>query len=572
MSVASPGHVKGSLFAQGTLPQRARLISGLILFTFVLTHFVNHALGLVSLDAMEAMQSWRRAFWRSAPGTMALYGAFAVHIGFAIYRILRRRTWRMPPWEALQLALGLAIPYLLLTHVLATRGLYEQFGLDDRYIHELSILWPTELVPQSVLLFVVWIHAVIGIHYWLRITPWYQRAFLPLFALAVLIPVLASAGWVVAARQVDLFFEVEGFTAEQFATLASQVDLGVAIIATVGVVLAAAVLVPRVIERARPRIQVVYPGGRSFNVVPGPTLLEISRMLGIPHASVCGGRARCSTCRVEVTEGADELEPPGEAERGVLERISAGAQTRLACQIHPRHAISVQPLVAAREAALAPGQARDAFHWGVERRVAIMFVDMRNFTGFAEQRLPFDVVFILNRYLGLIAAAITDNGGYVDKFIGDGVMAIFGMSDGDRVGCRNALEAIVAIGDAMDALNRDVASSVSTPIRIGIGVHTGPAILGRIGAAAAGGDVSNQGITALGDTVNAASRLETATKQLGAVAVVSEATLRAAGITVEGGEVHEISVKGRAEPLAVRAFSDFATLRAGLQAGAKAEA
>jgi adenylate cyclase len=546
-----------SLRGDGTLAQRARLVSGLILFAFVLSHFLNHALGLVSVETMEAAQGWRRAFWRTPPATLALYGALAVHVVLALWRIARRRTWRMPPWEALQLALGLAIPYQLMVHVLATRGLNAQFGVDDRYVNELALLWPGEAIAQTILLFLVWIHAVIGIHYWLRIRSWYRRAFQPLFAFAVLVPALATAGWIAAAREVRAFYEADGLTGEQYSTVLAQIDTGTIIVVVVLAGLAAAVLGAGLVERLRARITVRYPGGQSFKVVPGPTLLEISRMLGIPHAAVCGGRARCSTCRVEVVEGWSGLDGAGPAEQQVLERIAAQEHTRLACQLTPRADITVQPLVAAREAALAPGQARDAFHWGIERPVAVMFVDMRNFTGFAETRLPFDVVFILNRYLGEVAAAVTANDGYVDKFIGDGVMAIFGMSDGHKLGSQKALRAVAAIGKAVGALNRELASSLSTPLRIGVGVHAGPAILGRIGASHTGHGAAQQGITALGDTVNAAARLETATKELCAVAVISDAVMHAAGVTVEGGTRHEITVKGRDKPLKVHAFADF---------------
>src|SRR5215204_5506016 len=79
-------------------PQTWRLASGLVLFAFVLTHYLNHALGLVSLDAMEDAQAARFAVWRSWPGTILLYGAFATHIGFALAKLVTRRTWRMPPW------------------------------------------------------------------------------------------------------------------------------------------------------------------------------------------------------------------------------------------------------------------------------------------------------------------------------------------------------------------------------------------------------------------------------------------------------------------------------------------
>ena len=553
----------------GTLPQRLRLYSGLVLFAYALTHFLNHALGLISIDVMEDVQAWRRAAWRSLPGTVLLYGSFAVHVVFALVKLLGRRTFRMEGWEGVQLALGLLIPYQLVQHVMATRMMHQVFGIDDTYVHELAILWPSEVVGQTVLLLLVWVHSVVGLHYWLRIERWYQRLFLPLFALAVLIPVLATVGWIVAAQQVALFFETEGFTQEQFVFLVEAIGNAITTLTILGAVLAVAVFAPRIFDRLRGRITVRYPGDRKFKVAPGPTLLEISRILGVPHAAVCGGRARCSTCRVAIIEGGGDLAPPDTSEQAVLQRVRADEGTRLACQIRPQSDITIQPLVPAREAALAPDRVRDAYHWGIERPVALMFADMRNFTGLAEQKLPFDVVFVLNRYLGQMAEAIERHDGYVDKFIGDGIMAIFGISEGAKTGSRNALNAALAMAEALDALNTELSVSLEAPMRIGVGIHTGPAILGRIGVAAGDRETGMQGITALGDTVNAASRLESATKQFAAFLVVSDSTLRSAGVTLDGVPSQEISVKGKNDTIAVRVLNDLGPLREALRTPAE---
>lgn len=94
------------VLARGDVLQRLRLITGLVLFTFVATHFLNHALGLVSLDAMGAMQGWRKSVTRSWPGTIILLSAFAIHILLALYKLSLRLTWRLPFWEAAQIASG----------------------------------------------------------------------------------------------------------------------------------------------------------------------------------------------------------------------------------------------------------------------------------------------------------------------------------------------------------------------------------------------------------------------------------------------------------------------------------
>src|SRR4051812_19888010 len=185
-------------------PQTWRLASGLVLFAFVLTHFLNHALGHVSLEAMQQGQAIRRAVWGSWPGTLLLYGAAAVHVGLALWKLVNRRTWRMPPWEAAQIALGLWIPFLGVAHVMTTRGLSAFYGVDPTYAIELRLLWPARALMQSLFLLVVWLHATVGLHHWLRIKRWYQAWSPLLLTLAVLVPTLAVTGWIEGARRVAL--------------------------------------------------------------------------------------------------------------------------------------------------------------------------------------------------------------------------------------------------------------------------------------------------------------------------------------------------------------------------------
>ena len=120
---------------------RLRLWSGCVLFTYVTLHLMNHALGLVSLDAMEAGRWWFVALWRNPIGAVALYSAFIVHISMALWSIYRRRTWRMPAWEATQLALGLSIPVLLAGHVVGTKMANLLYGQVDPYSRVALSLW-----------------------------------------------------------------------------------------------------------------------------------------------------------------------------------------------------------------------------------------------------------------------------------------------------------------------------------------------------------------------------------------------------------------------------------------------
>ena len=163
---------------------RLRLASGLVLMTFACSHLLNHALGIHSLGAMAAGREVFVALWRSVPGTLLLYAAFAVHVALAAHKLYRRRSLRMPAWEATQIALGLLIPFWLVVHVLGTRGAHLRFGFDDDYVYLLNLLWPNGAGRQSLLLIIVWLHGCIGVHFWLRLRPWYRAVQPWLLALA----------------------------------------------------------------------------------------------------------------------------------------------------------------------------------------------------------------------------------------------------------------------------------------------------------------------------------------------------------------------------------------------------
>lgn len=544
-----------NVLARGDSFQRLRLLTGLVLFSFAATHFFNHALGLVSLEAMGEMQHWRTTVTRSWPGSLLLLCAAVMHIALGLYRQSRRAAFRLPFWEASQIITGLSIPYIVLTHFMYTRVSSSVYATRDTYLYELYALWPNKGLEQSLILLVVWVHGCIGIHFWLRLSPLYRRLQGIALALAVALPVLAIAGFSVAGRQVEaqisdsesyekLIADSKAPDKAASALLTEWVDTGrwAYLALLLGV---AAVPLATVLRRAAaPRVDITYLGGPMVRISSGPTLLEISRARGVPHTSVCGGRGRCSTCRVRIEEGLANLPIPTGVEAKTLASIAATPDVRLACQIRPTGPLTVQRLVSPQSAAVR-GRVITSEAQGVERTLVVLFFDIRGFTRFSERKLPYDVVFILNRLFAETGMAIREAGGHVDKYMGDGLMAIFGQRTGAGDGCRRALEAARRIDAALDRLNAELATELSEPFRIGMGIHVGPLVVGRIGHAETASE------TVIGSTVNAASRLEALTKEKSVQLIVSEAVLKRAGIAGEGFPREDVTVRGLSTPLGV---------------------
>jgi adenylate cyclase len=536
------------------------------MFAFVLLHLINHALGLISLQAMNAGAAVLTRPWGSPPGFALLGGAFVVHFSLALYSIWRRRSLRMRFWEAAQLGLGVAIPPLLAEHVAGTLGAESAVGMNPDYAYVQLVLWvgkPMSGVLQAVVLVVAWVHGAIGLHYWLRLKPWYGAALPGLYAAALLVPVLALSGFVASGFAVMRLAQEPGFIdavldaarASPEATLFVGRATAVGQAGAIGLVVLAFVLrwVRIALARRRGLPRLTYPDGRTVEVLPGASVLETSRAAGIPHASVCGGRGRCSTCRIRIGEGAASAPPPSPEEVRVLQRIGAPPNVRLACQLRPTHDLEVVPLLAPA-AGPQEGFRRPAWLAGQEREIAILFADLRGFTRLADARLPFDVVYVLNRYFAAMGEAVEAAGGRLDKFIGDGVMALFGVEGGPEEGCRQALAAARRMGAALEELNRSLAGDLLEPLRMGIGIHVGHAIVGEMGYGHA------KSLTAIGDAVNLASRLEGLTKDLAVQLVLSDDVARRAGVDLSGHAARHVDVRGKSGTITVRAVPALAEL------------
>ncbi len=241
--------------------------------------------------------------------------------------------------------------------------------------------------------------------------------------------------------------------------------------------------------------------------------------------------------------------PPTIEEQHVLEHIQASPNVRLACQLRPTASISVSPILASN-----PKLWEDLEHPiyldGEEREIVVLFADLRGFTRIAERKLPYDVVFLLNRYFDAVGGAIESAGGVANQYTGDGVMALFAVKNSVAEGSRQALGAACQMVRNLEALSGEIAQELKEPLKVGIGIHAGPAVVGHMGHGVA------MYLTAVGDTVHVASRLQELTKEYACRVIISEAVAELAGIDPSCFPRHELSVRNRRAPIGIRTIDE----------------
>jgi adenylate cyclase len=413
---------------------------------------------------------------------------------------------------------------------------------------------------------IAWVHGSIGLYFWLRMKPFYQRAAPFLLAAAVLVPTVAVLGLYQGGRSVvdndSAEWRAENLSPGKVGTPAEQAILTsieeyflIGYLGLIGLVLLAKG-VRTIAERRAGMINLSYGNGRTIRVPKGLSVLEASLRYNVPHASVCGGRARCSTCRIRVIGDSGLLPEPSQREAFVLNRVGAtDPSIRLACQLRPETDLSFfQLFVPHMMSANAKGS--QPHRIGQERYLVSMFVDMRGSTRLAEKQLPFDTVFIVNRFLGAVSQAVIACGGRPNQFIGDGELALFGLTTEPQAACRQALRAAAMIAANVDELNQFLSHDLREPIRFGIGIHGGEVIIGDIGYR------DHMVFTALGDAVNVAARLQDMTKTLACEAIVSDEVRGTAGLSADALPEREVTIRGRAEPMIVRTVTSTKMLAA----------
>src|SRR3954453_18215035 len=303
-----------SELVRSTSARQVRLVCGAILFAYVVSHFLNPALGNTPVDAMQAGVYYHMTFWQFPPVAIVFYGAALTHMGLFVYALYQRRQIRWRTIETLQLVLGLSIPALIMAHVIGVRLGQTLYGHEKLYPQELYLFFvaaPHRLWTMTILLTIAWVHGCIGIYFWLRLKAFFTRAAPYLLAAAVLIPTLAllgiyQGGRSVAAEADDGEWRTHNLSRRQVGTAAEATTLDrITGGLTAGYLgLLALALAARGVRALRERrggmIALSYGNGKTVRVPKGLSVLEASLRHNVPHASVCGGRARCSTCRIRI--------------------------------------------------------------------------------------------------------------------------------------------------------------------------------------------------------------------------------------------------------------------------------
>lgn len=284
------------------------------------------------------------------------------------------------------------------------------------------------------------------------------------------------------------------------------------------------------------------PDEIAIQVSDGANLLEVAVAADVPIAHLCGGRARCSTCRVRVVEGHDGLSARTEAEAAMAAKLDFPDEVRLACQTEVSGSARMWRLVLDTIDVEMASQLGDGHYVGpVGREVegaAVLFADVAGFTKMSESLPPYDVVHILNRFFNRSGLAIDSNGGRVDNYMGDGLLAVFGI-DGEPDSAFRAVKSGLEVLDIAADMHRYVNMIYGHGFNVRIGIGLGEVIFGLMGAETSARE------TVLGDVVNTASRLESANKTTGTSMLVTEDVYTMTVDRVEFGDRYALDLSGK---------------------------
>ena len=284
--------------------------------------------------------------------------------------------------------------------------------------------------------------------------------------------------------------------------------------------------------------------GKVVTIEEGESVLQASLRAGIPHTHVCGGKARCTTCRILVLDGdEDKLSPRSDQESSLAKKFGFASNIRLACQAYVSEDIKTRRLVIDDDDVditlmRMSDETSKVSSTGLEKKVVILFSDIRDFTSFSDKQLPYDIIHMLNRYFYQMRKIIERNNGEVFNYMGDGLLALFGVEDGHGAienGVRSGMEML----EAMDKMQPYLQQTYGQSLQIGVGIHCGDVVIGTID------DSQNDKKMVIGDAVNFASRVESANKETGTRLLISQTMYDELQEKIQIGKTCSVELKGK---------------------------
>ena len=275
---------------------------------------------------------------------------------------------------------------------------------------------------------------------------------------------------------------------------------------------------------------------------PDSTVLEAMLKAKINHIHVCGGNARCTTCRIYIMDGLSNCRPRNEKEKQLAEKLGFPQNIRLACQTRISGNITIRrPVVDDLDIEIILKQFGDApgTKLGQEKDLAILFTDIENYTGFAEAFPAYDVVHVLNRYYQTMNEIIVKHKGVISDVAGDGILALFGVIEDSKNPVLDAINAVRAMNAALIQFNGYLNQMYGWSFGIRAGINFGKVIVGNFDT----GMMSK--ISAIGDAVNLASRIETANKDFGTQLLISQWANEEIRGVVETRKMYRARLKGK---------------------------
>ncbi|MCL1600835.1 MAG: adenylate/guanylate cyclase domain-containing protein [Actinomycetia bacterium] len=289
----------------------------------------------------------------------------------------------------------------------------------------------------------------------------------------------------------------------------------------------------------------VSPDNVEVAFSPKANILDTLLDAGVPIDHLCGGRARCSTCRVFLLEGLSNVSERTEAEDAMATKLDFPPRVRLACQTTLADSVRLRRLVLDKTDVLLASQLgtpKLAGPAGREAEIAVLFADVVGYTKMSEALPPFDIVHLLNRFFSRTDDVVARNGGIIDNYMGDAVLALFGLH-GEPDPALSAVRCGLAVLDVASELSHYVERIYRLSFGVRVGIDFGEVVFGVMGAGASARE------TVIGDTVNVASRLESANKDTGTDMLISDAVYQLTGDAVTVGERHELDVRGKLGPV-----------------------